>query len=74
MTKKLDHLYLDEKACEEIEKAIKAMGNKLLVIGKCTSIGNTKIETVETSTLSDEPEIYADNEGDREVLRSCYYE
>lgn len=37
------------------------------------NIGNYS-DKVRISTLSDEPEIYADNEEDRDVLRSCYYE
>lgn len=43
-------------------------------IGRTKNIGNSEIETIETSALPDKTEIYADNEADREALKSCYYE
>lgn len=74
MTENQDCLYFDEKACEEIEKTMKSIGYKPLTVGKATNIGNIEIKMVETSTLPEEPEIYADNEEDREILRSCFYD
>lgn len=71
MQEKIDCLYFDEKACEEIANE---MNGKPFVVGKLAlNIGGCDGKS-EISTLSDEPDIYADNEEDREALRSCYYE
>lgn len=71
MSESKECLYFDEKACEQIAKE---MNGKLFVVGKSVlNIGDCDGK-VETSTLSEEPEIYADNEADREALRSCYYD
>lgn len=71
MNENQDCLYFDEKACEEIANE---MNCKPFVVSKLSvSIGGSDGK-IKTSTLPDEPEIYADNEEDRETLRSCYYE
>lgn len=71
MQEKIDYLYFDEKACEEIANE---MNGKPFVFGKLSVNIGVCDGKVETSTLPDEPEIYADNEEDREMLRSCYHE
>lgn len=71
MSENQECLYFDEKARDEIAKEIN--GKPFVVCELALNIGEF-YGKCEASTLSDEPEIYADNEADREALRSCYYD